>query len=129
AESETPLANIAAAYRDFTLQNGGIDLTDIIGTVVRLWNTEPEWLQACRAHYHYIAVDELQDINLLQYEFLKLLAKDKNMLAIGEPDQSIYGFRVSDVQLFFQFSEDFEAKEITLQKNYHTARFIVEAAH
>ncbi len=127
-ESETPLANIAATYRDFTLQHNGVDLADIIGMVVRLWKTEPEWLQACHERYHYIAVDELQDINPLQYEFLKLLAKDKTVFAIGDPDQSIYGFRGSDVQLFFQFSEDFGAKGITLQKNYRSVCCIVEAA-
>ncbi|HVZ98421.1 MAG TPA: UvrD-helicase domain-containing protein [Chitinophagaceae bacterium] len=127
-ESATAIAKIAATYRDFMLQNGGIDLADIIGAVVRLWNEEPQWLQACRKRYHYIAVDELQDINPLQYEFLKLLAKDKNIFAIGDPDQSIYGFRGSDVQLFFRFSEDFGAKEIALQKNYRSSAFIVEAA-
>lgn len=127
-ENDTGIAGIAATYRDFTLQHGGIDLADIIGTIVRLWNAEPQWLQACRERYHYIAVDELQDINPLQYEFLKLLAKNKNVFAIGDPDQSIYSFRGSDVQLFFRFSEDFGAEEITLKKNYRSAAFIVEAA-
>ncbi|MCW5909977.1 MAG: UvrD-helicase domain-containing protein [Cyclobacteriaceae bacterium] len=127
-EISAEIKSIAATYRDFTLQNGGIDLADIIGSVIRLWNTEPEWLEGYRNRYHYIAVDELQDINPLQYEFLKLLASGKNVFAIGDPDQSIYGFRGSDVQLFFQFSEDFHAKEIALQKNYRSSAFIVEAA-
>ncbi len=127
-EGETEIARIAAVYRDFTQQNGGIDLADIIGRVVRLWKTEPQYLQACRDRYRYIAVDELQDINPLQYEFLKLLAMGKNVFAIGDPDQSIYGFRGSDVRLFFRFSEDFGASEITLQKNYRSSRHIVEAA-
>lgn len=128
---ETPaeIKSVAATYRNFTLQNGGIDLTDIIGAVIRLWNTEPEWLETYRKRYHYIAVDELQDINPLQYEFLKLLASDKNVFAIGDPDQSIYGFRGSDMKLFFRFSEDFRAKEIVLQKNYRSSAFIVEAGH
>ena len=127
-EGETETVRIAAIYRDFTQQNGGIDLADIIGTVVRLWKVEPQYLQACRDRYQYIAVDELQDINPLQYEFLKLLAMGKNVFAIGDPDQSIYGFRGSDVGLFFRFSEDFGASEITLQKNYRSSRHIVEAA-
>jgi len=127
-ESTGEMAQVVKAYRDFTLKNGGIDLADMIGTVVRLWRAEPEWLQACRERYGYIAVDELQDINPLQYEFLKLLAGGKNVFAIGDPDQSIYGFRGSDVQLFFRFSEDFGAKEIALRKNYRSSAFIVEAA-
>ncbi len=127
-EHETEMARTAAAYRDFTRQNGGIDLADIIGAVVRLWSTEPRYLQACRDRYQYIAADELQDINPLQYEFLKLLATGKQVFAIGDPDQSIYGFRGSDVRLFFRFGDDFGAKEITLQKNYRSSRYIVEAA-
>jgi len=123
-----PLVYIVATYRDFVMQHGGIDLADIIGTVVRLWNTDIAWLQACRERYHCVAVDELQDINTLQYTFLKLLAKDKNIFAIGDPDQSIYSFRGSNVQLFFQFGRDFKAKEIQLQTNYRSSRFIVEAA-
>lgn len=128
AEGAGATENIAATYRDFAQQNRGIDLADIIGTVVRLWKADPQWLRTCRDRYHYIAVDELQDINPLQYEFLKLLAKGKNVLAIGDPDQSIYGFRGSDVHLFFRFSEDFGAKEIVLQNNYRSSPFIVEAA-
>ncbi len=127
-EDADELKEIAAPYQSFMLQNGGIDLADIIGAVVRLWRTEPEWLEIFRNRYQSIAVDELQDINPLQYEFLKLLAKDKNILAIGNPDQSIYGFRGSDVRLFFQFSEDFGAKEISLQRNYRSSGFIVDSA-
>jgi len=118
----------AAAYRDFTLHNGGVDLADMIGAVIRMWQAEPERLQACQERYHYIAVDELQDINPLQYEFLTLLAKGKNVFAIGDPDQSIYGFRGSDVRLFTRFAEDFGAQEIALQHNYRSAGFIVDAA-
>ncbi|HEX7755411.1 MAG TPA: UvrD-helicase domain-containing protein, partial [Niabella sp.] len=51
-----------------------------------------------------------------------------NIFAIGDPDQSIYGFRGSDVQLFFRFSEDFGAKEMVLQHNYRSAAAIVAAA-
>lgn len=119
---------IAAAYRNFTLQNGGIDLADIIGSVVRMWKAEPQWLQACRERYNYIAVDELQDINPLQYEFLKLLATGKNLFAIGDPDQSIYCFRGADIGLFFSFSKDFNARKIALKYNYRSLGFIVEAA-
>ncbi len=127
-EAPGEIRSVAATYRDFTLQNGGIDLADIIGGVVKLWYDEPEWLEAHRQRFQYIAVDELQDINPLQYTFLKLLAKGKNIFAIGDPDQSIYGFRGSDVNLFFRFGEDFGATEIALQKNYRSAGFIVETA-
>lgn len=122
------IEDVAAAYREFVFRNGGIDLADIIGSVIRLWTNEPDWLETHRKRYHFIAVDELQDINPLQYRFLKLLASGKQVLAIGDPDQSIYGFRGSDVRLFFQFSDDFQATEIQLQQNYRSKEFIVEAA-
>jgi uncharacterized protein (TIGR00375 family) len=127
-QADEAFSSTAAAYQELAMQQGGIDLSDIIGAVVRLWQAEPSWLSACRGRFQYIAVDELQDINPQQYAFLKLLAEGKNLFAIGDPDQSIYGFRGSDLQLFFRFSKDFQAREIPLQQNYRSPGFVLEAA-
>ncbi|MFH1319697.1 MAG: UvrD-helicase domain-containing protein [Bacteroidota bacterium] len=116
------------AYRQYLEQQGAVDLNDIIGQVVTLWQNEPEWLEKYRQRYKAIAVDEFQDINSLQYRFLSLLGRDKNLLVIGDPDQAIYGFRGSDVKLFFQFKEDFNAREINLIQNYRSDKIILEAA-
>jgi len=78
--------------------------------------------------YRCIAVDEFQDSNPEQYAFAKLLATNKRIFAIGDPNQSIYGFRGSDIKLFFQATNDFGAEEVVLKKNYRTPPRILEAA-
>lgn len=122
------IRHIAAVYRQFVARNGSVDVSDIIGSVVRLWKAEPERLESYRKRIQYIAVDELQDINPMQYEFLVLLGSGKQVFAIGDPDQSIYGFRGADVGLFFRFGVDFQATEIVLRHHYRATDILVKAA-
>lgn len=128
---ETGFENIhtyAAAYREYVQQQGAVDLSDILNHLLRLWRKEPDWLEKSRTAIKAFAVDEFQDINSLQYEFLQLLGKGKNILAIGDPDQAIYGFRGSDLKLFFRFAEDFQARIISLVENYRSSATILQAA-
>jgi DNA helicase-2/ATP-dependent DNA helicase PcrA len=122
------IEHIAGIYREHNKKHNSIDLADIINQTVGLLSNEPEFLEKVRAQYSTIAVDEFQDINPMQYNFIKLLASDRNILVIGDPDQSIYGFRGSDVNLFFKFREDFDAREINLEKNYRSSEIILKAA-
>lgn len=79
--------------------------------------------------YRYILVDELQDTNRLQYEILKLLGAG-NLFVIGDPNQSIYGFRGASGDIFAQFKSDFpDALEITLTANYRSAAEIVRLSN
>ena len=126
--SANEIQQVIAAYRQFAAQHGGIDVADIIGAVVRFWKADPVQLDHYRGRVRCIAVDELQDINPVQYAFLLLLAKDKHVFAIGDPDQAIYGFRGADVKLFFRFAEDFGAKEVALRHNYRATDTLVRAA-
>lgn len=118
----------AATYQDYLQQRQAVDLSAIISQVLNLWEKEPQWLEQYNTRYAYIAVDEFQDINPLQYRFIQLLGNGKNIVGIGDPDQAIYGFRGADVQLFFRFKEDFNAKEIRLEQNYRSTGCIVQAA-
>ncbi|MDN5205636.1 UvrD-helicase domain-containing protein [Fulvivirgaceae bacterium BMA10] len=122
------IAQYVAAYRDYLKQRNAIDLSDIIKQVIMLWESEPQWLEVYRKRYSSIAIDEFQDINPLQYRFLDLLGANKNILAIGDPDQAIYGFRGSDVKLFFQFEKNFTAKVISLEQNYRSTDIVLQAA-
>ena len=122
------IAQCASTYRQYLETHSAVDLADIIGQVVRLLEHEPAWLQRFRDRYHYLAVDEFQDINALQYRFLSLLGKERNVLVIGDPDQAIYGFRGSDVQFFFQFGKAFKVHEIGLEENYRSTANILGAA-
>ncbi|MDN5214497.1 UvrD-helicase domain-containing protein [Fulvivirgaceae bacterium BMA12] len=121
------IAEYASKYRMYVHKRGAIDLSDIMAHLLQLWKKEPKWLEYARSRYKAMAIDEFQDINALQNEFIRQLGKEKSLLAIGDPDQSIYGFRGSDLKLFFKFKEAFAAREITLFHNYRSAGNIVEA--
>ncbi len=125
---EGPLLDYAARYRQYVRSQGAIDLSDIIGELVRLWQQQPEQLEGQRSGIRSLCVDEFQDINAMQYEFVSMLGLGKNLLVIGDPDQAIYGFRGSDVKLFFRFSEDFHPKEISLKENYRSVPSVLKAA-
>ncbi|SMO94047.1 UvrD-helicase domain-containing protein [Gracilimonas mengyeensis] len=115
-------------YRDYCEEQGAVDLSGVIRSMVELLEDEPGWLQKFRSWYKVFAVDEFQDINPMQYKLVQLLAGGQDVLAIGDPDQAIYGFRGSDVRQFFQFTKDFEAREIALKRNYRSTGKVLEAA-
>ncbi|MCG8435910.1 MAG: UvrD-helicase domain-containing protein, partial [Gammaproteobacteria bacterium] len=116
-------------YRAALQQRNAVDLADIINQLVLTWREQPQWLARHQKQYRIIAVDEFQDINPIQYQFISLLSKADNLLAIGDPDQAIYGFRGADVKLFFQYQQDFQAQEIALTENYRSTGTVLEAAH
>lgn len=118
----------AARYRHYIRQEKAVDLAEIPGQVIALWKQSPLLLEQYRNGLKAIAADEFQDINPQQYVLLQMLGKGKNILAIGDPDQAIYGFRGSDVKLFFRFAADFRATEIPLTENYRSLPAILEAA-
>ncbi|MDX1619060.1 MAG: UvrD-helicase domain-containing protein, partial [Balneolaceae bacterium] len=120
----------AARYRNYLREQGAADLSDIIHQVVEGLESESEWLKRVRTRCEAVAVDEFQDINPMQYRLIRLLADgdDTGVLAIGDPDQSIYGFRGSDVSLFYRFAREFNAREISLVQNYRSTGVILEGA-
>lgn len=116
----------ASRYRTYLADQGAVDLSDILGRVISKWKEEPALLEGSRSGIRCLAIDEVQDINPQQYQFFRLLGKDKSLLAIGDPDQAIYGFRGSDGKLFFQLEKDFQVTALT--DNYRTPGLILEAA-
>lgn len=129
SDFEIPLHEIAEKYQTYLEARKAYDLSFIVGALLKHWRDKPEILEQTRARFQYLAVDEVQDLNKEQYAFLSLLGKTKNLLAIGDPDQAIYGFRGAEVQLFFNFKEDFQAQEINLEQNYRSTEVILKAAH
>jgi superfamily I DNA/RNA helicase len=82
-----------------------------------------------QAQFAYIFVDEYQDLNFGQYELVKLISKDSHIVVIGDPDQSIYGFRGSDNKYFKSFEQDFPGcEQIFLNQNYRSTQTILDAS-
>jgi DNA helicase-2/ATP-dependent DNA helicase PcrA len=91
----------------------------------------PEAREKWQEAFHYILVDEYQDTNHAQYRLLQLLAeKHRNVFAVGDPDQSIYGFRGADIRNVMEFEQDFPGSyTIALEQNYRSTQHILDAAN
>ncbi|MEK9170936.1 MAG: UvrD-helicase domain-containing protein, partial [Patescibacteria group bacterium] len=107
------------------------DFDDLIMLPVRIFEEFPEILKKYQEQYLYILVDEYQDTNRAQYILINLLAqKNKNLFAIGDPDQAIYGWRHADFRNILNFEKDYpKAKVIKLEQNYRSTQNILNAAH
>ena len=107
-----------------------IDFDDMLGLTYNLFNTKPEVLKRWQKRFSYFMVDEMQDMNNIQYELIKMLsARTKNLFCVGDDDQSIYGFRGADPTIMQRFSEDFEGcRRILLNVNYRNPSNVVENA-
>ncbi|MGQ1948164.1 UvrD-helicase domain-containing protein [Geofilum sp. OHC36d9] len=115
-------------YRNYLESCGAVDLSDIIGKLVWVLENKPTYRTVCCDALKVIAIDEFQDINPMQYRLIELLGADKRLLAIGDPDQSIYGFRGSDLRLFFKFETAFKPAVFGLTRNYRSVPGVIKAA-
>lgn len=117
------------AYQHYLRQNSWVDFDDILREALLLLEDE-NIAGELRRQYRYIFVDEYQDSNIVQNALLKILACEGVVLtAIGDANQSIYGFRGSRVELFRRFQEDFNPAQIlTLQENYRSAPSLLAAS-
>jgi DNA helicase-2/ATP-dependent DNA helicase PcrA len=107
-----------------------LDYDDLVAKAVRRMSRRPALAQEVAGRFAAICVDEYQDVNLAQYKLLRLLsAKVKDLCAIGDPHQAIYGFRGATPAYFLQFEEDYpEGKVVRLVRNYRSSENILSAS-
>lgn len=128
--TDQKLDEYIARYKSTLSKTHGLDIALIVTTAIEILETDSVMREEIKKKYKYIAVDEFQDINRMQYRFLSLLLEPDiigSVLVIGDPDQAIYGFRGSDVNLFFQFQRDYCAQRFDLSINYRSTPTITEA--
>lgn len=123
---------IFQAYQKALLESGGIDFDDILVYAHRIL-LEQQWCgEIYRAKYKHVCVDEAQDLNRAQYEFIKALCGDKikNIMMVGDPNQMIYGFNGSSHDyLCQQFMKDFNPGKFELKENYRSSRAVIHLAN
>ncbi len=119
------------AYRDLCKKLGVCDYDDLILEALYELRSNPHKQSNLREKYPYLLVDEFQDLNQVQYELLKIMSGSRadGLFVIGDPYQSIYGFRGADGRVFERLREDFpHLCQINLELGYRCSRTIAEAS-
>ncbi|MGH7629178.1 MAG: ATP-dependent helicase [Gemmatimonadales bacterium] len=107
-----------------------MDFDDLLLHPLTLFDQHPERLEAYRRKFQFILVDEFQDTNRAQYLLVKRLGAHGNVCAVGDDDQSIYGWRGADVRNMRIFQQDFPGTRLVrLEDNYRSTRVILDAAN
>jgi ATP-dependent DNA helicase Rep len=133
-DEEALLARIMARYEERLTAYQSVDFDDLIGLPLKLLRDHPEVRQRWQAQMGHVLVDEYQDTNASQYELLKLLVNparsDARLTAVGDDDQSIYGWRGATLDNLRRLPQDFaQLKVIKLEQNYRSTAAILRAAN
>ncbi len=119
-----------AAYEERLGRTGNVDFGDLIKKPVDAMRAHPEFAARLRQRFRFILVDEYQDSNVAQFEFLKtLVGDDASVCVVGDDDQSIYRFRGAEVRNILEFPDRFsETTVVRLERNYRSVAPILQAA-
>ena len=128
------IGEICAVYRaycDFLKRNNALDFDDLLNETRALLGEDKDALEYCGGRFRYIHVDEFQDTNRVQYEIICMLASvHGNLFAVGDDDQSIYGWRGAKIENILDFRKDFPgAKVYKLERNYRSTKSILKLAN
>ncbi|GHT10379.1 DNA helicase [Bacteroidia bacterium] len=118
-------------FNGYCVDKSYLDFNDLLIRCIALLKNEKDIAKILKDRFKYVLVDEFQDVNSLQVEFIKLLLTEETQLfCVGDDWQSIYGFRGSDVSYIVEFEKHFNpSKVITLNINYRSTQNIVDAGN
>lgn len=124
-------ARVYRLYQQKLMSNNALDFDDLLMLTVRLFQQQPAVLNHYQQKFRYILVDEYQDTNHAQYVLVNMLAQQhRNLCVVGDPNQSIYGWRGADISNILSFERDYpEAKVVKLEQNYRSTQTILDAAN
>ncbi|MBQ8432452.1 MAG: UvrD-helicase domain-containing protein [Clostridia bacterium] len=125
------IARIYEEYQLFLRESNALDFDDIIMQTVLLLQKFPDVLDAYQRRFKYVCVDEFQDTNVAQLRLTALLSGlHKNLMVVGDDDQSIYKFRGATIENILTFDKLYpDAKVIKLEQNYRSTQNILDAAN
>ena len=125
------VGEIYRAYQEQLKKNNALDFDDLLVKTVELFRDCPEALDYYQERFRYIMVDEYQDTNTVQFQFVsRLAARYRNLCVVGDDDQSIYKFRGANIGNILDFEKVFpDAKVIKLEQNYRSTQNILDAAN
>lgn len=128
-ELQENFEGIFSGYERERIKRGKYDYDDLLTDTKNLLSEGEEIRRYWQNRFKYVLIDEFQDVNPAQYEVIRLLAPPPGaVFAVGDDDQSIYGFRGADPDCMRRFAEEYNAKQITLGVNYRSRPEIVKAS-
>lgn len=127
---DTAFRQIYETYERGRKAKRKIDFDDMLVLTYQLFVERPDILRMWQKKYRYILIDEFQDVNLVQYDVIRMLAQpENNLFIVGDDDQSIYRFRGARPEIMLNFPKDYpDTKEIVLDINYRSTKAIVNCA-
>ncbi len=125
------IANAYHTYQKLMLKHAYLDFGDLINYTISLFQKRPHILKYYQNKFKHILVDEFQDTNYAQYQLVRLLSGGhKNLVVVGDDDQSIYKFRGASVSNIMKFKDDYpNFRQITLVQNYRSSQNILDLAY
>ena len=126
------MIKLYADYEEACQRAGVVDFAELLLRAFELWRDNAGLLQHYQQRFRHVLIDEFQDTNAIQYAWVKLLCgKDQvQPFAVGDDDQSIYGWRGAKVENLHQYQRDFpRAKLVRLEQNYRSTATILEGAN
>ena len=119
------------SYQALLQRSGGLDFDDLIMKLVEVLQASEDALAKWRDRFRHVLVDEYQDTNHAQYVLVNLLAQEhRNVVVVGDDDQSIYRFRGADVRNILDFRKDYpDAHVVRLEQNYRSTQAVLDAAY
>ncbi|ROR99068.1 DNA helicase-2/ATP-dependent DNA helicase PcrA [Sinobacterium caligoides] len=122
---------VYSAYEEACLRGGFVDFGELLLRAHELLRDNQHLLEHYRERFQYVLVDEFQDTNTIQYAWLRLLAGETGAVtAVGDDDQSIYGWRGAKIENIQQFEQEFSGVRTTrLEQNYRSTGSILKAAN
>ena len=122
---------IYTIYQQECERSGLVDFGELLLRAYELWRDHPDLLAHYRERFQHLLVDEFQDTNAIQYQWVQLLSSNQgDVFVVGDDDQCVYGFRGSKVENIQRFADDFpSAQTIRLEQNYRSTGAILHAAN
>jgi len=131
SDDELAAAEVFPLYQRALKAQGAVDFDDLLLLPLRIFREHPEVLGGYVRRFRYLLVDEFQDTNGAQLDLVRQLAAERrNVCAVGDDDQCIYGWRGAEVGNILRFEQAFPgATEVRLEQNYRSVPAVLEAAH
>lgn len=125
------ITKVYRRYQKHLRENNALDFDDLLNETRMLLKTNEEAREYLSGRFRYVLVDEFQDTNAVQYEIVKMLASvHGNLFAVGDDDQSIYGWRGAKIENILHFEKDFKGAHVfKLERNYRSTKKILNTAN